>query len=131
MNIGQAASATTLPEKTIRYYEEIGLVTPNRSANGYRVFSDQHIHTLHFLAKARGLGFTVEDCRILLTLYSDHARASADVKMIAAKHVAAIEQKIKELQSMHATLTHLINTCAGDGRPDCPILDELSGSDTA
>ena len=100
MNIGSASQATNLPEKTIRYYEDIGLITPQRAANGYRVYTEQNIHTLSFLAKARGLGFSIDDCRALLTLYSDRGRASSDVKRIASNHLKLIEQKIKELQAM-------------------------------
>ncbi|PIB24712.1 Cu(I)-responsive transcriptional regulator [Amylibacter kogurei] len=126
MNIGQAADHTGLPEKTIRYYEDIGLVTPNRAANGYRVFGENALHQLHFLAKARGLGFSIEDCRNLLALYDDTARSSSDVKAIAKAHVATIDQKISELSAMRDTLSHLMKHCAGDNRPDCPILNELS-----
>jgi len=126
MNIGDIAQRTGLPAKTIRYYEEIGLVTPRREANGYRVFDDKDIHRLTFLARARALGFPIEDCRTLLALYKDDTRASADVKCIAQDHLAQIEDKILQLQSMRDTLTHLVHECAGDNRPDCPILKDLA-----
>jgi Cu(I)-responsive transcriptional regulator len=126
MNIGDIAQRTGLPAKTIRYYEEIGLVTPHREANGYRVFDDKDIHRLTFLARARALGFPIEDCRTLLALYKDDTRASADVKRIAQDHLAQIEDKILQLQSMRDTLTHLVRECAGDNRPDCPILKDLA-----
>ncbi len=126
MNIGDIAQRTGLPAKTIRYYEEIGLVTPRREANGYRVFDDKDIHRLTFLARARALGFPIEDCRTLLALYKDDTRASADVKRIAQDHLAQIEDKILQLQSMRDTLTHLVHECAGDNRPDCPILKDLA-----
>lgn len=129
MNISDAARATQLPSKTIRYYEEIGLITPDRGANGYRSFSDTHIHQLTFLARARALGFSVEDCRSLLALWEDRDRASADVRRIAQDHLNAIETKIADLTAMRDTLSHLVNTCAGDNRPDCPILNSLSSSD--
>lgn len=125
MNIGQAAERTGVPAKTIRYYEEIGLVSPQRETNGYRRFAEQHLHKLVFLGRARALGFSIEDCRILLALYDDTDRASSDVKHIARKHLGEIETKISDLKSMHATLTHLIDACAGDNRPDCPILTGL------
>jgi len=127
MNISDAAKHTGLPAKTIRYYEDIGLVTPARSANGYRVFSDSDVHKLTFLARARALGFSIEDCRDLLTLWADHSRASADVRAIAAQHLKTIEDKIIGLQAIRDTLGDLVQTCAGDTRPDCPILNGLEG----
>lgn len=128
MNISQAAKATKLPSKTIRYYEDIGLIAPDRGANGYRSFSDTHIHQLTFLARARALGFSVEDCRSLLALWEDSDRASSDVREIAQQHLIAIETKIADLTAMRDTLGHLVRTCAGDDRPDCPILNSLSSS---
>ena len=127
MNIGQAADATGLPPKTIRYYEEIDLVRPARDGNGYRSFSEADLHKLRFLGRARALGFSVADCRTLLALYEDDSRASAEVKAIAAKHLDEIAAKIADLKAMEATLSHLVANCAGDGRPDCPILADLGG----
>lgn len=127
MNIGDVAKRTNLRAKTIRYYEDIGLVTPLRDTNDYRVFRDSDLHKLTFLARARALGFTIDDCRALLTLYADETRASSDVKEITNKHLKEIEAKIVDLQAMHATLSHLAKECAGDHRPDCPILEGLSG----
>ncbi len=122
MNISQAAQRTGLPAKTIRYYEDIGLVTPNRDTNGYRVFADQELHKLTFLARSRALGFSIEDCRALLALYEDQSRASSDVKRIAAQHLKEIEAKIADLRAMRDTLSELVRACSGDDRPDCPIL---------
>jgi len=126
MNIGEVSAASGLPAKTIRYYEDIGLVTPLRSANGYRSFRETDLHKLSFLGRARSLGFSIEDCRTLLALYEDRARASADVKAVAEHHLEGIEQKMDELRRMHETLSHLVHACAGDDRPDCPILTDLS-----
>jgi len=126
MNISDASKATGLPAKTIRYYEDIGLVTPARSTNGYRIFSDTSVHQLSFLARARALGFSVEDCRSLLALWEDRDRASGDVRRIAQDHLNAIEAKITDLTAMRDTLRHLVATCAGDDRPDCPILNTLA-----
>ena len=125
MNIKDAGVQVGLPPKTIRYYEDIGLVTPDRAANGYRDFSAAHLHKLGFLARARSLGFSIEDCRGLLALWEDQDRASADVRAIAKEHLAEIEIKIAGLQDMRATLADLVQTCAGDNRPDCPIIDRL------
>jgi MerR family copper efflux transcriptional regulator len=125
MNIGDVSKRAGLPSKTIRYYEDIGLVTPLRDANGYRNFRASDMHKLAFLGRARALGFTIEDCRNLLALWDDQARASSDVRAIAKKHLALIESKIADLQSIRDTLTHLVQECAGDDRPDCPILETL------
>ncbi|WP_424832961.1 Cu(I)-responsive transcriptional regulator [Ruegeria sp.] len=127
MNIGDAANLTGLPAKTIRYYEEIDLITPLRDENGYRRFRDQDIHKLHFLGRARALGFSIDECRTLLALYEDESRASADVKRIAREHLTRIDTKIADLKAMRDTLGHLIDACAGDNRPDCPILQDLGG----
>ena len=125
MNIKDVATRAGLPAKTIRYYEEIGLITPLRQANGYRAFRESDLHKLAFIGRARSLGFTIEECRALLALYEDRARASADVKALAAAHLTRIEAKIAELQAMKRTLSGLVEACAGDGRPDCPILQGL------
>lgn len=126
MNIGDVARVTGLPAKTIRYYEDIGLVNPARDDNGYRRFDTRDLHQLGFLRRARSLGFSIEDCRNLLALYKDKDRASADVKRIAQHHLELVEAKILELNSMRATLGHLVESCAGDHRPDCPILEDLA-----
>lgn len=125
MNIGDVAAATGLPAKTIRYYEDINLIKPLRDDNGYRRFRAQDVHKLNFLGRARALGFTIEDCRTLLALYEDETRASADVKQVARDHLVQIEAKIADLNAMRDTLSHLIDACAGDDRPDCPILQDL------
>ena len=127
MKIGDAALKTELTEKTIRYYEEIGLVVPVRRENGYREFSEQDVLLLKFIARARKLGFSVDDCRQLLSLYSDRKRASKDVKRIAEEHLIEIDLKIKELSDMRDTLRHLVSTCQGNDRPDCPIINDLAG----
>jgi len=126
MNISQVAEKAGLPPKTIRYYEEIGLVKPPRDANGYRAFRDTDLHKLAFLGRARSLGFSIDDCRRLLSLYEDRDRASADVKAVAKQHLTQIEAKLTELSTMKGTLSHLIDCCAGDNRPDCPILADLA-----
>lgn len=126
MNISEVSGSTGLPVKTIRYYEDIGLVAPARSPNGYRQFSDRDLHKLAFIGRARSLGFGIDACRGLLRLYNDQTRASADVKRLAQTHLDEIDQKIAELNQMRATLSHLIEACAGNDRPDCPILADLA-----
>ena len=131
MKIGDAAERSGLPAKTIRYYEEIALIDPARSANGYRDYAEKDVHRLAFLRRARGLGFSVEECRSLLSLYDDDGRASADVKRIALAKIGEIDAKLAELKSLRDTLARLAATCHGDERPDCPIIDDLAGNDLA
>ena len=128
MNIGQASQASGISAKMIRYYETIGLIGPaQRTDSGYRVYSDADLHTLRFVRRARGLGFSVEQMHELLALWRDRSRASADVKRVALEHVRELERKAAELQQMADTLKHLAKHCHGDQRPDCPIIDQLSG----
>lgn len=127
MNIGRVAEASGLPPKTIRYYEDIGLISPDRGVNGYRDYSDNDTHRLKFLQRSRSLGFSIEECRLLLSLYDDKHRASADVKALAKQKIMEIEEKIAQLRSLKATLSDLVHHCHGDSRPDCPILDDLAG----
>ncbi len=127
MNISDVAARAGLPAKTIRYYEEIGLIKPLRGANGYRAFRDSDVHKLAFLGRARALGFPIENCRALLALWEDKSRASADVRAIARDHLHQIEAKIADLSAMRDTLSDLVRTCAGNDRPDCPILKVLGG----
>ncbi|MEO1397341.1 MAG: Cu(I)-responsive transcriptional regulator [Pseudomonadota bacterium] len=127
MNIGEAAKQSLLPPKTIRYYEDIELVHPLRAENGYRDYSQKDVHRLRFLQRSRNLGFTIEECRLLLSLYDDDNRASADVKAIADQKIEQIDRKIVELQSLRQTLSALAETCHGDDKPDCPIIDDLAG----
>ena len=125
MNISDVAKASGLPAKTIRYYEDIGLLTPQRAQNGYRSFSDRDLHKLTFLGRARALGFSIDICRTLLALYEDDSRESAQVKALAQDHLKAIDDKVDQLLSMRRTLANLIDSCAGDQRADCPILADL------
>ncbi|MCC5962539.1 MAG: Cu(I)-responsive transcriptional regulator [Rhodobacteraceae bacterium] len=126
MNIGEAAKASGVSAKMIRYYEEIGLIPPAaRSGAGYRQYSDQDVHMLRFIRRARDLGFAVEGIRELLGLWRDQSRHSADVKQLAMAHVTDLRRKIAELEDMAATLETLARACHGNDRPDCPILSEL------
>ncbi|MDO8423239.1 MAG: Cu(I)-responsive transcriptional regulator [Parvibaculum sp.] len=127
MNIGELSTLSGVPPKTIRYYEEIDLIpAAARSDNGYRAYTDDAVHTLRFVASARNLGFTVEQCRGLLALYRDKSRASSDVKKMANDHIAEIDRRLDELNAMRRVLSDLAKRCHGDDRPDCPIIDELS-----
>lgn len=128
MNIGEAAKHSGLPSKTIRYYEDSGLIRPaNRGRNGYRAYSAADVHKLKFVRHARELGFSVDECAALLSLYEDKSRHAADVKALVNRHIAGIDAKIADLNRMRATLAHLVSCCAGDERLECPILDGLLG----
>ncbi len=132
MNIGAAARQSGVPAKTIRYYESVGLIGPaDRTASGYRVYGRQDVETLRFVQRARSLGFSVEEVGSLLALWRDRSRSSAEVKDLARRRVADIDRKMAELAEMRETLTHLMEVCHGDARPDCPILQGLAGEPLA
>jgi len=127
MNIGEAAEASGISAKMIRYYESIGLIpAPARSAAGYRIYADPDVHRLRFIRRARDLGFSVKRIAQLLALWQDRSRSSADVKRLALAHVEELERKAQDLQEMAETLKHLARTCHGDARPDCPIIASLA-----
>lgn len=132
MNIGAAAKLSGVSAKMIRYYESVGLLpSALRSEAGYRVYSEGDVHRLHFIRRARDLGFSVEQMAELLKLWSDRGRASGDVKRIALQHIAELETKMHALEQMALTLRHLADHCHGDARPDCPIIAELSQGEAA
>ena len=126
MNIGEVSKLSKLPVKTIRYYEDVGFVCPQRSENGYRYFQEGDVHKLAFLKRARSLGLTIDDCRTPLQFYENESRASSDVKIIAHQHLLFIDEKVNELNEMRKILSHLIDECAGDDRPNCLILSDLA-----
>ena len=129
MNIGKASAASGVSAKMIRYYESIDLLAAARRTDaGYRAYTDEDVHVLRFIRRARDLGFSLADIGELLALWRDQGRASADVKGIALAHVAALERKIAELQGMADTLRTLAAHCHGDARPDCPILTDLDAA---
>ncbi len=127
MNIGTAAKLSGVPAKTIRYYEEVGVIRlAQRNASGYRNYSQNDVQTLHFIQRARSLGFSVKDVSKLLGLWHNKNRARGDVKTLALEHIEAIETKLGELEKMRDALTNLIARCSGGDLPDCPILAELA-----
>jgi MerR family copper efflux transcriptional regulator len=131
MNIGQAAKASGVSAKMIRYYEGTGLIRKAaRSQAGYRHYGENDIHTLRFIRRGRDLGFTVEQIAGLLELWRDQSRASADVKRLARGHLAALNGKIAELQAMARALGTLVAHCDGNDRPDCPIIEDLAEAAT-
>ena len=130
MNIGDAAKASSVSAKMIRYYEQIGLIpAADRTESGYRAYSQADIHRLRFIRRARDLGFQVAEIADLLGLWNDTSRHSADVKHLAEQHIADLEQRIEHMRQMADTLKSLISCCAGDERPECPILQRLGEDD--
>jgi len=128
MNIGQAAEASGVSAKMIRHYEATGLMAKaRRTDSGYRIYDGNDVHTLRFVRRGRALGFSMKEIAQLLGLWRNRRRASGDVRRVAQQHIAELDQKIAELQAMRRTLHQLVQHCHGDRRPECPILDDLSG----
>jgi len=128
MNIGEAASASGVSAKMIRHYEETGLIPrAGRTDAGYRVYGERDVHLLRFIRQARQLGFSMAQVSDLIGLWLDQSRSSRKVKQLAQTHIGELDQRIRELQTMKATLERLAQDCHGDSRPDCPILDALGG----
>jgi len=129
MTIGEAASRSGMPPKTIRFYEQIGLIGPAaRLANRYRAYSENDVHTLRFIQRTRSLGFPLEDVRTLLSLYRDRRRASREVKRLAVRQIAEVDRRIAELREIRDVLADLAERCHGDDRPECPILDQFAAT---
>lgn len=127
MNIGQAAKESGVSAKLIRHYESIGIIPKaSRTAAGYRVYSEDDVHTLSFVKRARGLGFSMKEIKRLVSLWRNKGRSSADVKALAQRHIQELDQKILELQAMAGSLRQLVSSCRGDQRPSCPILEGLA-----
>lgn len=127
MNIGQASARSGVSQRMIRHYETIGLIPkPPRRDSGYRDYDDRDVHTLRFVRRARDLGFPIEEIRQLLALWQDRDRASADVKSLASARIAELKRKEREIRAMRLSLEDLARHCHGDGRPDCPILEDMA-----
>ena len=130
VTIGEAASRSGVPAKTIRYYEQIGLIgAAERGANQYRSYTDADVEMLRFIGRARQLGFSVQDLKQLVALYRDRGRASSDVKALALQHIGRIDRKLAELRTVRSALADLASRCHGDARPECPILEELAAGE--
>lgn len=127
MNIGAAADASGVSAKMIRHYEEIGLIPPAaRTDGGYRLYNERDVHLLRFIRQSRVLGFSMKQIAALIGLWLDQSRPSSKVKQLAQQHIQDLNEKINELQAMKSTLERLANSCHGDARPECPILDGLA-----
>ncbi|MDY6946237.1 MAG: Cu(I)-responsive transcriptional regulator [Pseudomonadota bacterium] len=127
-SIGRAAELSGITPKMIRHYESLELIPKAaRTAGDYRVYAPADIHTLRFIRRARRLGFSMDEIGTLLGLWRNQRRASQQVKRLALKHIADLDSKIGELQSMRAALADLAEHCHGDAKPECPILADLAG----
>lgn len=127
LNIGKAAKLSNLTVKTVRYYADIGLVSPVKNNNtGYRDFSEDDVARLQFISKARKFNFSIQECEELLSLYSDKNRSSREVKALTVEKISEIDIKLLELKDLKKQLSFLADNCKGNDRPDCPILDALS-----
>jgi MerR family copper efflux transcriptional regulator len=132
MNVGEAARRSGVSAKMVRHYEALGLLPKvGRTESGYRQYSEAEVHTLRFIKRARELGFSMDEIAELVGLWQNRRRASANVRRIAQKHADELAQRIEAMQAMQRTLKHLIHCCHGDDRPECPILDDLAGSQGA
>jgi len=130
MNIGEAAKQSGVSTKMIRYYERVGLIAKvARSEAGYRHYADADLHRLRFIHRARDLGFPVARIAELLSLWDNKGRSNSEVKRLAESHIGALHEEIAALQSMVITLKRLTETCQGDGRAHCPILEDLAYAD--
>jgi Cu(I)-responsive transcriptional regulator len=127
MNIGAASEASGVSQRMIRHYEKIDLVPAPARRGSYRDYADPDVHRLRFIANARDLGFPIEEIRTLLSLWSDRARLSGEVKALAEARAAELGRKAQALEAMRCSLIHLAQACHGDDRPDCPIIDRLAG----
>lgn len=127
-NIGAAAERSGVSARMVRHYEGLGLLPGvARTESGYRQYTEADIHSLQFIKRSRDLGFSMEEIAELVGLWHNRRRASASVKKIAQGHLGELEERIASMQAMQRTLSHLVRCCHGDGRPDCPILDDLAG----
>jgi len=128
MNIGQAADASGVSAKMIRYYESVGLIgKASRTVSGYRQYSEKDVQTLRFIRRSRDLGFSIERIRTLLALWQDKTRKSVNVKKLANQYIQELDRDIEKLQSIRDQIRHLSDCCHGNNRPDCPIIDDLAG----
>jgi len=128
VNIGEAASLAGVTPKMVRHYESLGLLPKvHRTDSGYRVYTENEVHTLRFIKRSRDLGFSMAEIADLVKLWQDRRRPSSSVKKVASAHLEELDRRINEMQSMRKTLAHLVHCCHGDERPDCPILEDLEG----
>ena len=127
MNVGEAAKKSGLSVKTVRYYDEINLIKPIKNkATNYRHYTTADLAKLQFIGKARRFNFSIKECKELLSLYENQNRSSKEVRNLTLTKIAEIDVKLTELENLREQLSHLVNCCKGNERPECPIIDELA-----
>ena len=129
-NIGEAARLSGVSAKMVRHYESLGLLPAvSRTDAGYRQYTEREVHTLRFVKRSRDLGFSMSEIAELLALWQDRRRSNSEVRSIALKQLAELEQRMTEMGAMKRTLEYLVACCHNDQRPECPILDELAAEE--
>ncbi|BDQ66845.1 Cu(I)-responsive transcriptional regulator [Shewanella xiamenensis] len=126
MKIGEVAKHTGLSVKSIRYYHDIGLICGERNEAGYRVYRHRDIESLKFVHQCRDLGFSLEDCKLLLGLRNNDSRNAEDVKQLTRNHLAYVEEQIGKLQNLRSQLQQMVSECQGGEQPHCAIIDSLN-----
>jgi MerR family copper efflux transcriptional regulator len=129
INIGEASKATGISQKMVRHYESLGLLAhPPRTETGYRLYNEDALNTLHFIRRARDLGFGIPEIGELLDLWRNRRRSSATVKKMAQTQIDSLQQRIDAMEAMKRSLQDLVRQCHGDNRSACPILDDMAAS---
>ena len=126
MFIQQVAKKLNITTRTIRHYEDMGIIKSDRLENNYRVYDEKNYDKLKFLVRARNLGFSLKECKELIKLFENNTRQSSLVREIAKKKLNDLKLQIKELENLKISLEWLVNKCPGNEKPDCPIIDELA-----
>ena len=128
MKISEVAAKTGVTNRAIRYYEELNLIKSNRLSNNYREYDNDSLDKLKFISRARKLGFSIDECSSLISLFNNKTRKSSEVRKIAIRKREELKKQIKELKNLEKSLEWLIKKCPGNDKPNCPILDELTNS---
>jgi MerR family transcriptional regulator, mercuric resistance operon regulatory protein len=127
--IGELASLSGVRVETIRYFERIGLLArPNRTVGGHRLFSAADLDRLNFVRRAREMGFSQAEVRVLLSLSAAEVIACGEVKAIAEKHLGMIRQKIHDLRELEKSLSSTVAQCTGGKVAECPVIEGISAA---
>lgn len=126
MKIGELAAKAGVTNRAIRYYEELKLIKSDRLSNNYREYSKDALDKVKFISRAKKLGFSIDECSSLISLFNNETRKSYEVRQLAISKNNKLKKQIKELKDLQKSLEWLIKKCPGNDKPNCPILDELS-----
>lgn len=126
LSIGQLSRRTGVKVPTIRYYEQIGLIAaPERTAGNQRRYAQAGLQRLSFIRHSRDLGFSLDDTREFLELSAQPDKQCNGADKIAARHLAALKEKIAKLQRLERELER-ISRCKADTLGDCAVLETLA-----